>query len=48
MRDGDARIVEKFEVLRGVTDQKLRRLWAAATESRILRYGGMSVVARAC
>ena len=45
--DGDeSRIAEKYEALRDVMDERVRRLWAA-TEARALGYGGVSVVARA-
>ena len=44
--DDEARIAGKFELLRGVMDEQVRRLWAA-TEARALGYGGVSVVARA-
>ena len=46
MDDDETRIAEKFEALRGVMDEQMRRLWAA-TEARALGYGGVSVVARA-
>ena len=46
MADDESRIAEKFEALRGVMDEQMRRLWAA-TEARALGYGGVSVVARA-
>ena len=46
MDDDESRIAEKFEALRGVMDEQMRRLWAA-TEARALGYGGISVVARA-
>lgn len=46
MDDEETRIAEKFEALRGVMDEQVRRLWAA-TEARALGYGGVSVVARA-
>ena len=46
MDDDESRIAEKFEALRGVMDEQMRRLWAA-TEARALGYGGVSVVARA-
>ena len=46
MDDDESRIAEKFEALRGVMDEQIRRLWAA-TEARVLAYGGVSVVARA-
>jgi hypothetical protein len=38
MDDDESRIAEKFEALRGVMDEQMRRLWAA-TEARAL--GGM-------
>ena len=45
--DGDeSKIAEKYEALRGVMDEQMRRLWAA-TEARALGYGGVSTVARA-
>ena len=46
MDDDESRITEKYEALRGVMDEKMRRLWAAA-EARALGYGGVSMVARA-
>lgn len=46
MDDDEARIAEKYEALRGVMDEQMRRLWAAA-EARALGYGGVSLVARA-
>lgn len=46
MDDDESPIAEKFEALRGVMDEQMRRLWAA-TEARALGYGGVSVVARA-
>ena len=46
MDESEARIAEKYEALRGVMDEQMRRLWAAA-EARALGYGGVSVVARA-
>ena len=46
MDEDEERIAEKFEALRGVMDEQMRRLWAA-TEARALGYGGVSVVARA-
>lgn len=46
MDEAEARIAEKYEALRGVMDEQMRRLWAAA-EARALGYGGVSVVARA-
>jgi hypothetical protein len=46
MDEEEARIAEKYEALRGVMDEQMRRLWAA-TEARALGYGGVSVVARA-
>ena len=42
----ESRISEKFEALRGVMDERMRRLWAA-TEALALGYGGVSVVTRA-
>jgi transposase len=41
-----AKIAEKYQFLRGVMDERVRRLWAA-TEARALGYGGVSTVARA-
>ena len=46
MDDDESRIAEKYEALRGVMDEQVRRLWAA-TEARALGYGGVSTVARA-
>ena len=46
MEDDETRIAEKYEALRGVMDEQMRRLWAA-TEARALGYGGVSTVARA-
>jgi hypothetical protein len=46
MDDDKSGIAEKFEALRGVMDEQMRRLWAV-TEARALGYGGVSVVARA-
>ena len=46
MDDDESRVAEKYEALRGVMDEQMRRLWAA-TEARALGYGGVSVVARA-
>lgn len=46
MGGDEARIAEKFELLGGVMDEQMRRLWAA-TEARALGYGGVSTVARA-
>ena len=46
MDDDESRIAEKYEALRGVMDEQMRRLWAA-TEARALGYGGVSTVARA-
>lgn len=37
---------EKYRALRGVLDERGRRVWAAA-EARSLRYGGVSLVAKA-
>ena len=42
----ESRIAEKYEALRDVMDERVRRLWAA-TEARALGYGGVSTVARA-
>jgi hypothetical protein len=44
--DDEYKIAEKYEALRGVMDEQVRRLWAA-TEARALGYGGVSTVARA-
>jgi hypothetical protein len=46
MDDDESRIAEKYESLRGVMNEQMRRLWAA-TEARALGYGGVSAVARA-
>jgi hypothetical protein len=46
MDDDEARVAEKYDALRGVMDEQMRRLWAA-TEARALGYGGVSTVARA-
>ena len=46
MADDEFKIAEKYEALRGVMDEQMRRLWAA-TEARALGYGGVSTVARA-
>lgn len=46
MDDDESKIAEKYEALRGVMDEQMRRLWAA-TEARALGYGGVSAVARA-
>ena len=46
MYDDESKIAEKYEALRGVMDEQLRRLWAAS-EARALGYGGISIVARA-
>ena len=46
MDDDASRIAKKYEALRGVMDEQLRRLWAAS-EARALGYGGVSIVARA-
>jgi len=46
MDDDESKIAEKYEALRDVMDEQLRRLWAA-TEARALGYGGVSTVARA-
>jgi hypothetical protein len=46
MVDDESKIAEKYEALRGVMDEQMRRLWAA-TEARALGYGGVSTVARA-
>lgn len=37
---------KKYEALRGVMDEQIRRPWAA-TEARALGYGGVSIVVRA-
>jgi hypothetical protein len=44
--DDESKIAEKYEALRDVMDEQMRRLWAA-TEARALGYGGVSTVARA-
>src|SRR3972149_3221668 len=41
-----AAIAAKFKALRGVLDERARRLWAAS-EARAWGYGGVSAVARA-
>jgi hypothetical protein len=46
MDDDESRIAEKYEALRDVMDERMRRLWAA-TEARALGYGGISTVSRA-
>ena len=46
MDNDESRIAEKYEALRDVMDEQMRRLWAA-TEARALGYGGVSTVARA-
>jgi hypothetical protein len=46
MDDDESRIAEKYESLRDVMNEQMRRLWAA-TEARALGYGGISTVARA-
>ena len=46
MADNEFIIAEKYEALRGLMDEQMRRLWAAA-EARALGYGGVSTVARA-
>ena len=46
MSDDGSKIAEKYEALRGVMDEQVRRMWAAA-EARALGYGGVSTVARA-
>ena len=46
MDDAESKIAEKYESLRGVMDEQMRRLWAA-TEARALGYGGVTTVARA-
>ena len=46
MDDDESKIAEKYEALRDVMDEQMRRLWAAS-EARALGYGGVSVVARA-
>ena len=46
MDDDESKIAEKYEALRGVMNEQVRRLWAA-TEARALGYGGISTVARA-
>ena len=46
MADNEFIIAEKYEALRVLMDEQMRRLWAAA-EARALGYGGVSTVARA-
>jgi hypothetical protein len=46
MDDDESKIAAKYEALRSVMDEQVRRLWAA-TEARALGYGGVSTVARA-
>ena len=46
MDDDESLIAEKYEALRDVMDERMRRLWAA-TEARALGYGGVSTVSRA-
>ena len=46
MNDDESRIAEKYDSLRDVMDERMRRLWAA-TEARALGYGGVSIVSRA-
>ncbi len=46
MDDDESKIAEKYEALRDVMDEQMRRLWAA-TEARALGYGGVTTVARA-
>jgi hypothetical protein len=46
MDDDESKIAEKYEALRDVMDERMRRLWAA-TEARALGYGGVTTVARA-
>ena len=46
MGDDESKIAEKYEALRDVMDEQMRRMWAAA-EARALGYGGVSTVARA-
>ena len=46
MDEDESRVAEKYEALRDVMDEQVRRL-GAATEARALGYGGVSVVARA-
>jgi len=46
MNDGESIVAEKYEALRDVMDERMRRLWAA-TEARALGYGGISAVSRA-
>jgi hypothetical protein len=41
MDDDETRIAEKYEALRDVMDEQVRRLWAA-TEARARGYGGVS------
>ena len=45
MDDDESKIAEKYEALRSVMDEQMRRLWAA-TEARALGYGGVTTVAR--
>ena len=45
MGDYGSKIAEKYEALRDVMDEQVRRMWAAA-EARALGYGGVSTVAR--
>lgn len=42
----EMRIAQKYEALRGVMTEQVRRMWAAA-EARALGYGGVSIVSRA-
>jgi DNA-binding transcriptional ArsR family regulator len=46
MDESEGRIAEKYEALRGMMDEHMRRLWAAA-EARAIGYGGVSMVSRA-
>ena len=46
MDDVEMRIAAKYEALRAVMTEQVRRMWAAA-EARELGYGGVSVVSRA-
>ena len=46
MDEDESRIAEKYEALRDVMNEQVRRMWAA-TEARALGYGGVSTVARA-
>jgi transposase len=46
MNDVEMRIAEKYEALRAVMTEQMRRMWAA-TEARALGYGGVSLVSRA-